>query len=74
MQTKYLWTLFGSAGLILILTQGGPGRATETLSWLVFRFGYNDSQVGYSQTIGILLFVLGVIGLLLIRRVFRARY
>ncbi len=71
---QFLWTLFGSAGLILILTQGGPGSSTETLSWLVFRFGYKDSSVGYSQAIGILLFVVGSIGLLGIRRVLRARY
>ncbi|MEQ1769887.1 MAG: sugar ABC transporter permease [Devosia sp.] len=71
---QFLWTLFGSAGLILILTQGGPGDATETLSWLVFRFGYSDSRVGYSQALGILLFVAGIAGLLIIRRVLRARY
>lgn len=73
---QYLWTLFGSAGLILILTKGGPGQATSTLSWLVFRFAFNDQSppIGYSQTIGLILFVLGVIGLLVIRRVFRQRY
>ena len=73
---QYLWTLFGSAGLILILTKGGPGEATSTLSWLVFRFAFNDQSppIGYSQTIGLILFVLGVIGLLVIRRVFRQRY
>lgn len=70
---QFLWTLFGSAGLILILTQGGPGSATETLSWLVFRFGYTDSRVGYSQALGILLFVAGIAGLLVIRRLLRAR-
>ena len=71
---QYLWTLFGTAGLILILTGGGPGQATSTLSWLVFHFGYEASRVGYSQAIGILLFVLGVAGLIVIRRLFRARY
>jgi multiple sugar transport system permease protein len=71
---QYLWTLFGSAGLILILTQGGPGTATSTLSWLVYKFGYTNSEVGYSQAIGIVLFVLGVAGLLVIRRVLRARF
>jgi len=71
---QFLWTFFGTAGLILILTQGGPGHSTETLSWLVFRFGYNDSEVGYSQAVGILLFVVGVLGLLIIRRFLRARY
>jgi multiple sugar transport system permease protein len=40
----------------------------------VFHFGYEASRVGYSQAIGILLFVLGVVGLVVIRRLFRARY
>jgi ABC-type sugar transport system permease subunit len=71
---QYLWTLFGSAGLILLLTRGGPGEATSTLSWLVWRFGFRQPEIGYSQTIGLVLFVLGVGGLLIIRRVFRARY
>jgi ABC-type sugar transport system permease subunit len=71
---QYLWTLFGSAGLILILTRGGPGQATSTLSWLVYDFGFRKSQVGYSQAVGLVCFVLGVVGLVLIRRAFRARY
>lgn len=73
---QYLWTLFGSAGLILILTQGGPGQATSTLSWLVYdnTFGQQNPRIGYGQVIGIMLFVLGVIGLLIIRRIFRQRF
>lgn len=71
---QYLWNLFGSAGLILLLTRGGPGEATSTLSWLVWTFGFRSPNIGYSQAIGLILFVLGVIGLLVIRRIFRARY
>jgi multiple sugar transport system permease protein len=71
---QYLWTLFGSAGLVLLLTRGGPGEATSTLSWLVYHFGFRSNDIGYSQTIGLVLFVLGIAGLLIIRRVFRARY
>lgn len=71
---QYLWTLFGSAGLVLLLTRGGPGEATSTLSWLVYRFGFRANEVGYSQAIGLVLFVLGIAGLVLIRRAFRARY
>ena len=70
----YLWTLFGTAGLVLLLTRGGPGESTSTLSWLVWRFGFRSPEIGYSQAIGLMLFVLGVAGLLIIRRIFRARY
>lgn len=73
---QYLWTLFGTAGLILILTKGGPGQATSTLSWLVYRFAFSDGAklVGYSQAIGVVLFVLGVLGLGVIRSIFRERH
>jgi ABC-type sugar transport system permease subunit len=71
---QYLWNLFGSAGLILLLTNGGPGTSTTTLSWLVYQNAFLSNRIGYSQAIGVLLFVLGVIGLLVIRRVFRQRY
>jgi multiple sugar transport system permease protein len=71
---QYLWTLFGTAGLVLLLTRGGPGDATSTLSWLVYDFGFRKDDVGYSQAIGLVLFVLGIVGLIVIRRVFRARY
>jgi multiple sugar transport system permease protein len=71
---QYLWTIFGSAGLILLLTRGGPGEETSTLSWLVYHFGFRSNFVGYSQTIGLVLFVIGILGLFIIRRVFRARY
>jgi ABC-type sugar transport system permease subunit len=71
---QFLWNLFGSAGLILILTRGGPGQATSTMSWLIYDFGFRKPQVGYSQTVGLVLFVIGVVGLVAIRRAFRARY
>jgi ABC-type sugar transport system permease subunit len=71
---QFLWNLFGSSALILILTRGGPDEATSTLSWLVYRFGFREPRVGYSQTVGLLLFLIGVIGLVGIRRAFKARY
>ena len=71
---SYLGNLFGSAGLILLLTNGGPGTATSTLSWMVYRAAFLDNKIGFSQAIGVLLFVLGVVGLFAIRRVFRQRF
>jgi multiple sugar transport system permease protein len=68
---QFLWNLFSSAGTVLLLTKGGPGTASTTLSYLVYVKGFVNNQVGYSQTVGVVLFVLGVIGLLAIRRMFR---
>jgi ABC-type sugar transport system permease subunit len=71
---QYLWALFGSAGMILLLTSGGPGVATTTLSWMVYQNAFITNKIGFSQAVGVLLFALGVVGLLIIRRVFRPRY
>lgn len=71
---QYLWNLFGSAGLILLLTGGGPGLSTTTLSWMVYQNAFITNKIGFSQAVGVLLFVLGVVGLVAIRRIFRQRY
>ena len=71
---QYLWVLFSSAALVLLLTRGGPGNSTMTLSFLVYDLSFNRSQVGYGQAIAVVLFIVGVVGMLAIRRAFRARY
>lgn len=70
---QFLWTLFNSAALVLLLTKGGPGNSTVTLSFLVYDYAFGRAQVGYSQAIAVVLFFVGVIGLLLIRRIFREK-
>ncbi|MFM9921028.1 carbohydrate ABC transporter permease [Lacisediminihabitans sp. H27-G8] len=71
---QFLWVLFSSAATILLLTDGGPGNASSTLSFLVYSKAFEQNDLGYSQAVGTLLFVLGVIGMVLIRRLLRARY
>jgi ABC-type sugar transport system permease subunit len=71
---QYLWNLFGSAGVILLLTRGGPEAASSTLSWMVYENAFLTTRIGYSQAIGVVLFVFGMLGLLAIRAVLRARY
>ncbi|WP_232665315.1 carbohydrate ABC transporter permease [Pseudonocardia sp. TRM90224] len=71
---QFLWTLFSSAAIVLLLTRGGPGTATVNLSFLVYDYAFNQSKVGYSQAIAVMLFVVGVLGLVGIRRLFRQRY
>lgn len=71
---QFLWTLFSSAAIVLLLTRGGPGTATVNLSFLVYDYAFNQSKVGYSQAIAVMLFVVGVFGLLGIRRLFRQNY
>ena len=71
---QFLWTLFGSAQNVLLLTQGGPGSSSTTLSFLVYQKAFIAADLGYSQTVGVFLFLAGLAGLLTIRRVFRQNY
>jgi multiple sugar transport system permease protein len=71
---QFLWTLFGSAQNVLLLTQGGPGSSSTTLSFLVYQKAFIAADLGYSQTVGVILFLVGLAGLLTIRRVFRQNY
>ncbi|MEU1800341.1 sugar ABC transporter permease [Streptomyces sp. NPDC019937] len=71
---QFLWTLFGSAQHVLLLTQGGPGASSTTLSFLVYQKAFIAADLGYSQTVGVFLFLTGLVGLLLIRRTFRQNY
>jgi len=68
---QFLWTLFNSAALVLILTKGGPGTSSTTLSFLVFQKAFSQQDLGYSQVVGIVLVVVGIIGMIIIRRAFR---
>lgn len=68
---QVLWTLFTSAQNVLLLTQGGPGNSSTTLSYLVYEKAFVQSDLGYSQAAGVLLFALGLAAMLTIRRLFR---
>lgn len=68
---QFIWVLFGSAGSILLLTNGGPGNASTNLSFLVYDKAFVQAQIGYSQAVGVVLFFVGLAGVTLIRRAFR---
>jgi ABC-type sugar transport system permease subunit len=44
--------------LIVIMTQGGPGRATTVLSQLVYKNGIVEGDFGYSSAIAMVLFAI----------------
>jgi ABC-type sugar transport system permease subunit len=68
---QFLWTLFTSAALILLLTKGGPGTSSTTLSYLVYAKAFAQRDLGYSQVTGVVLLIVGVAGMVLIRVLFR---
>lgn len=55
--------------IVYTLTGGGPGRATETLSFHVFNRLFEGWQVGYASAASYLLFLISLVIVLLIVRV-----
>jgi multiple sugar transport system permease protein len=71
---QFLWLLLLSAQNVLLLTKGGPGNSTMTLSYYLYDQAFESSRIGYSQAIGVVLFAIGLVGVTVIRRVLRERY
>jgi multiple sugar transport system permease protein len=42
---------------IQVLTEGGPGRSTTVISYLLYRTAFEQQDFGYASAIGVLLFV-----------------
>lgn len=59
--------LTGSAQIVLLLTRGGPGDATLTLSYFLYEQAFFIRNLGYSQAIGVFLFIAGFLGMFVIR-------
>ncbi len=51
-------SLMNAPDLLLILTQGGPGRATEVLSLYAFQKAYREFNFGYAGALSTVMFVL----------------
>ncbi len=59
-------------GKVYALTQGGPGNATETLSYYVYREGFTYFNLGRASTASVyILLVIGVIAFFYIRNILR---
>lgn len=71
---QFLSILFSSAQNVLLLTRGGPGTSTTTLSYLIYQKAFIDADLGYSQAVGVVLFALGLVGMFVIRRTLRATH
>jgi multiple sugar transport system permease protein len=70
---QFLWTLFLSATTVLLLTEGGPGTSSVTLSFLVYAKAFRQSDIAYSQAVGVVLFAAGLAGAVAIRLSLRSR-
>lgn len=65
---QFLYILSGAAQNIIILTQGGPGNATLTLGYYLYNQAFLTQRLGYSQAIAVLIFIVGIVVILTIRR------
>jgi multiple sugar transport system permease protein len=65
---QFLGILSGAAYMIL-LTQGGPGTATFTLGYYLYDQAFLSHRLGYSQALGVVIFFVGIVVILLIRRI-----
>ena len=59
--------IFKMFGLILVMTQGGPGTATVTGTYYAYQNGFAYFNVGYGAALSfILLFIITVLSTLLV--------
>ncbi len=43
---------------VAVLTAGGPGGATETLSYYIVRMGFTKNRTGYASAMAVVLFLI----------------
>jgi multiple sugar transport system permease protein len=65
---QFLGILSGAAYQIL-LTGGGPGTATFTLGFYLYDQAFLSHRLGYSQALGVMIFFIGIVVIVLIRRI-----
>ena len=71
MVLNFIWIIYGSAQNVLILTKGGPGDHSLTLGYYLYNQAFIANRMGYSQSIAVFAFMIGLFGILLIRRLTR---
>jgi len=71
---EFTWIILGFGMVVLLLTRGGPGTTTMTLGYLLYEQAFRVKYLGYSQAIGVFIFIFGILGTLLIRITTRRDY
>lgn len=70
---QFLWTI-QAAQLVLLLTKGGPGDSSLLLPFHMYYLAFMAKHLGDSQAVAVVIFVIGIIGIVIIRRIFRRSY
>jgi multiple sugar transport system permease protein len=66
---QFLYILSGAAQNVILLTGGGPGTATLTVGYYLYDMAFLVQRLGYSQAIAVMLFFVGIVVILLVRRI-----
>ena len=66
-------TALKSYDLIYILTQGGPGKTTETISFYAYRLGFRFLDIGQAAAVSFILLIAVVALTLVLLRILRER-
>jgi ABC-type sugar transport system permease subunit len=54
---------------VKIATSGGPNGATTTVTYLIWKQGFRDLNMGYASALGVILFI-GIFAISLVQRRF----
>ena len=58
---------------VFMLTGGGPGNSTESIAYFTYRWAFENVEIGYGSTLGVLALVLSLsVGIFLIRQVVKS--
>lgn len=60
-----IWSIIGAMkffDIVYVMTEGGPGNATEILSTYIFKLAFREQKIGYASSISMILMII-VIGL-----------
>lgn len=68
MAATYMLQMFD---LIYITTNGGPGKTTTNLPLLLYGVYKSENNYGYSNAIGVVIVIIGVVAMTLINRAFK---
>ncbi|MNO99748.1 hypothetical protein D3C76_915270 [compost metagenome] len=55
---------------MLIMTNGGPGTSNYTLTFMVYRYAFLESNYGYACAVAVVLVIISLLATLVINKVF----
>ncbi|MBB3113771.1 raffinose/stachyose/melibiose transport system permease protein [Paenibacillus phyllosphaerae] len=72
---KFCFTIAITSGLgafvqMLIMTSGGPGTSNYTLTYMIYRYAFMESEYGYACAVSVLLVAISLLATVIINKVF----